>query len=649
MACGADVNSQLELEEDFSGTRTFAMTMADADAESLAGGLEAATQALETHTPTQLTFEGVEQREDGYSATFTLAFNDLEDYQNKINSLLDASEVPASERDMSVELDEQPLITTLSVQESFYNDDLMGWAADALIGEGVVTDNTTVLTSSGTATVIFNGEEISTSTSLPRMSFELTQDDRFEDVNLDVEFLESGDMRITMGYLISRDSAELQNAFLDVQVAQLNELEGLTEPVTDSGPEDLTEDSAETRQVAAQFSTPEAVHAGMQVLLANDEASFEIQDVTADDSPDVITQYIGTNWTCDQICDPTNLQQLDGETTYPEHWQLVDDRRGEGEFFVEFNRGMPLQQMTAATQLGFDGTMEQTFEFVVDNATLEGHEDAVTDRFSPPPNSGSFRTAVEGDKTVYTTTFQAQNARELTEVINTYLQDKGVETPASIDHEPITGIWAAYDVRVDLSPIWEVVTGGVEERTTFSVELPTMHSGHSDDAESNERTITIEDSTGTFLIHANGPTITTIWVVLLTIVFLIVIVVLLFRTRRAATRVWGVAPARSAEEAKPYRVQGPNDRLTETEIFATPPASGGQDQATVETPRPRENTKSMESPGPFPDLPIPSQTQYQELQNRLRQKRQDPTPVDPEPKPVETPDDDDPDQSPDKS
>ncbi|OAV60832.1 hypothetical protein A6F49_10090 [Enteractinococcus helveticum] len=645
VACGADVNSQLELEDDFSGSRTFVMTMADADIESLSGGLEAATQVLESHAPEVLSFDGVEQREEGYSATFTLAFNDLEDYENKINSLLEASAIPAAERDMSIELADQPLMTTLSVQESFYNDDLMGWAADALMNEGVVESNATVLTSSGTATVVFNGEEINTSTSLPRINFQLTQDHRFEDVGLDLEFLESGDMRVTMVYSISADSAEIQNEFLTEQIAQLNDLEGLTEPVQDAGPSDPADGSDTIRQVAAQFSTPEAVSAGMQLLLANDEASFEVQEVTADTSPDVITQYLGTNWTCAQICDPNNLQQLDGETTYPEHWQLVEDRRGDGEFFAEFNRGMPLQQMTAVTQLGFDGSMEQTFEFVVDNATVEGHEDTVTDRFSPPPNTGSFHTAVEGDKTVYATTFRAQSAHELTQMINTYLQDKGVETPASIDHGPITGIWASYDLRVDLSPIWEVVTGGVEETTTFRVQLPAMHSGHSGEDESNERTIAIQDSTGTFMIQANGPTITTAWVAALSVVFLIVIVVLLFRTRRAATRVWSVAPARSVEEAKPYHVQGPKDRLTETEIFETPPASGSDQQSTVPTPRPRQTTKSLESPGPFPDVPIPSQTQYQHLQSRLRQKRQEAERASPETDSVEATDEDDPDQS----
>ncbi|GAA4110462.1 hypothetical protein FB556_1518 [Enteractinococcus coprophilus] len=630
-ACGADVNSRLELDEDFSGTRAFVMTMAETDIEALSGGLDSATQALEAHTPEVLSFEGIEQQEEGYSATFIMSFSDIEDYQHKIRALLDASEVSMADRDMNIELDEQPLVTRLSLQENFYNDDLMGWAANALLSEGVVADDATVLTSSGRATVIFAGEEIATSTSLPRMNFELSSDHRFQDVGLDVEFLETGEIRITMAYLISGESAAIQNDFLTRQVTELNDLEGLSEAVADSGAKDSPDDSGgENRQISALFSTPEAADAGMKVLLKHDDASFEKHETSDKDSPDVVTQYAGSNWTCEQICDPANLQQLDGDTTFPEQWKLVDEQRGEGEFFAEFNRGMPLQQMTAATRLDFNGNMTQTFEFVVDNATIEGHEATVAARFSPPPNTGSFHSAVEGDKTVYTTTFQAQNAHGLTTMLNDYLQDKGIAAPATIDHDAIIGIWANYDLRVDISPIWEVVTGGVEDATTFSVQLPAMHTGHTQDSESNERTVLIEDSTGSFIIYANGPTSTTIWVVVLTVLFLIVIVVLLFRMRRAATRVWGVATTHP-EDAKPYNVQGPKDRLTETEIFEAPLVPGAQDQSTTQTPRQREATKQLEHPGPFPDIPIPSHTQYQELQNRLRRKRHDGKSGEPEP------------------
>lgn len=130
-ACGADVNSRLDLQPDYSGQRLFVLTMADNDLNALSGGVEAAERALEMHTPEVLIFEGVEAEDEGYSATFTMPFNSLEDYQNKISALLDASNVPAAEQDMTIQADDQALRTSLTFEESFYNDDLMGWAAEA--------------------------------------------------------------------------------------------------------------------------------------------------------------------------------------------------------------------------------------------------------------------------------------------------------------------------------------------------------------------------------------------------------------------------------------------------------------------------------------------------------------------------------------
>ena len=89
-----------------------------------------------------------------------------------------------------------------------------------------VTSNATVLTSSGIATVVFNHEEIDTYVT-PRMNFQLTQDHRFEDVGLDLEFLESGDLPVTMAYRISAESADPQNALLTEQIAKLSDVAGL--------------------------------------------------------------------------------------------------------------------------------------------------------------------------------------------------------------------------------------------------------------------------------------------------------------------------------------------------------------------------------------------------------------------------------------
>lgn len=616
-SCGADVNTQLEIHDDFSGTRAFVLTMTDADADRLSGGIDAAEQVLDNGAPEMLSFEGVQAEDEGYSATFTMSFDDLSDYQEQINALLDASNVAESDRQMNLEVDEQHLFTSVLLEEDFYNDDLMRWASTALIDKEIVDANSTVLTTSGSARVVFNGEEIETSTSLPRISFSFTDDHRFRDIDLDVDLAASGETRIMLTYEMSPNSDPAQKQFLDDRITQLQALDGATEVAENSD----VSTGVERREIAATFSSAQATSAGLQILLANDEASFKVTELSDNESPDVVMQYAGENWTCDTICDPTNLQLLDGETTYPDQWQLQEERRGEGKFFLEFNQGMPLDSLTSTTQLEFNGDLQQRLEFVVDNKTQHGHEDSVAELFKPPENIGSFHSTVQDAKTIYTTTFREQTAEDLTNTINSYLESKDIEETASIGLDPRRGFWPSYDLQVDLSPIWELAPGRIEERATFEVELPPLHSGDSDAVKASGQNLTMEDSTGTFVVSASGPTATTVWVTTIALLLAAALVTVLIRTRKAATRVWGVAPIKT-EDARAYNVQGPNDALTESEIFQAPLAPILQNDTSHETTNlagasTADKVPNRNRPKTFPDLPVPSNSDYQELQQRL--------------------------------
>lgn len=617
-ACGADVNSRLDLQSDYSGERLFALSIVDNDVDALSGGLEAASDVFESATPDVLEFEGITTENEGHSATFRMPFDDLEDYERKIDALLDASEVPASERSMTVDLDEQALVTRLEVEEEFYNDDLMNWAAEALITEDVVADSATVFTSNGDATITFDGQEVETSTSLPRMNFSLTEDQRFEEVGLNFEILESGDVHIEMSYLVSPDNQSAQNNFLSEQVEQLQTLEGLVDEVVDSGAMTSENSTDATRQVAATFSTADAVTSGIQLLLANEDATFDIIEQTAQGSPDTSVQYVGTDWTCDTVCDPTNLQQLSGETIYPEHWDLTTERRNDGDLFLEFNRGMPLDSLTSSTELQLSGGMSQRFEFVVDNQTQEGHEEVVAERFAPPEGAGSYETTVQDSTTFYTVTFEAADAAELTSQLNQYLDAKDVTDEILIDHGPLTGLWATYELQADLSGLWELATGGVEGAALFEVTLPILHSGATETADESGRTVVIDDTSGVFTVAASGPTVTTVWVVAIGLLILAVAITLFLRTRKATSRVWRVAPQKP-DLVRPYNVQGPKDDLTETDIFASPTAPGPHSTQTSQLADPPtwQRTQPDDQTGRFPDVPVPSTVDYEQLREEL--------------------------------
>lgn len=616
-ACGADVNSRLDLKSDYSGQRIFVLTMADNDVSALSGGVEAADQAFETHAPEVLTYEGVETEEDGYSATFTMPFEDLEEYERNITLLLDASEVPASEREMTIEVEEQALTTSVVFEEDFYNDDLMGWAADALIEEEVVAESTTVFTSSGSATVTFAGEDVETSTSLPRINFTATADHRFDEVGLDFEILESEDIRIAMSYLITPEDQQMQNDYLSEQVSQLQDVDGLDGEVEDSGPVHPDDASGQSRDIAATFTSAQAVTEGIQLLLGNDDASFEVLEQTGQGSPDVTVQYVGTDWTCEEICDPNNLQQLSGETIYPKQWELAEERRADGELLLEFNRGMPLDSLTSSTQLNYTGGMNQTFEFVVDNQMQEGHEEVIEERFAPPEGLGSFDATSQESTTVYTVSFEADNADELTTVLKDYLASKDVEDQIALKHDPLTGLWASYDLQADLSAVWELATGGVEGAAIFEVTLPVMHSGESATGAETGRTVVIDEPSGTFTVTASGPTVTTIWVAVLVIAVLTAAIILLILSRKASSRT--VTSTKHDEDPRPYNVQGPRDDLTETQILASPVATHPSPSDTTkltEGSAPVEDIDS-EQTGPFPDIPTPSHGEYHQWRDRL--------------------------------
>lgn len=596
------------------------LTMAEGDINSLSGGLQAAERAFESHLPKVLTFEGIETEDEGYSATFTLEFDDTDDYQRKITELLDASGVPDAERDMTIQVDQEDLTSSVVFEESFYNDDLMGWAADALIQEAVVSESATILTSSGTATVVFDGQEVDTSTSLPRIDFRLTEDRRFEEIGLDFEIFESGEINVALSYLISSEAYEAQNAFLTEQVERLRDRDDSDVQITDSGPVNSQNGQAEQRDITATFTSAAAVTEGMQMLLANEETTFEIREETTQGSPDTSVRYIGENWNCDAICNPNNIQQLNGETVYPEHWEVTEQRRDGGDLLLEFNRGMPLDSLTSLTQLKLSGGMTQTFEFVVDNATQQGHEDVVAERFVPPEGTGSFDTTVRETTTVYTASFEAPDAAALTSQLNQYLTAKSIEGQVTLEHDTLTGLWADYDLHVDLSPIWELATGGVEGTALFEAQLPIMHAGDADTSVESGRTVVIDDTTGVFTVTASGPTVLTYWAVAFALLIVAVLVTLLVRLRRSWSKMAAVT-AVGTESLRPYNVQGPKDQLTETDIYASPLAPGAHDSDTTELARGRtpHDTDRYQHTGPFPDVPNPSEAEYEQLQDKLDQ------------------------------
>src|SRR5699024_11867929 len=59
-AGGADVNTQLELDKNYSEERQFVLTMAEIDADTLSGDVDSSAQAFQSNLPDAIVFKDIE-------------------------------------------------------------------------------------------------------------------------------------------------------------------------------------------------------------------------------------------------------------------------------------------------------------------------------------------------------------------------------------------------------------------------------------------------------------------------------------------------------------------------------------------------------------------------------------------------------------
>ncbi len=141
-ACGAEVESIITVDGEFSGTRKITVTVDDYDMEDyVIGGADAMEEVFEDNLPSGMTMT----RREGIGETiftFKIEFDSLEEYTQKVTAVLAKNPDYEGTPEVKFEYVENPFKSSLSAEENFSTDDLIGWAVDALDDEGIITYST---------------------------------------------------------------------------------------------------------------------------------------------------------------------------------------------------------------------------------------------------------------------------------------------------------------------------------------------------------------------------------------------------------------------------------------------------------------------------------------------------------------------------
>lgn len=531
--CGAEVSSELEVSEDLSGTRTIVAAIAENDVEELSGGIEATEEALETHVPEQLSFDGIaeagsteetedeaeaSEASDGYQATFTLEFSDVEDYQTKAQSLLDAGETETTAEIEMVNA-EGPLLSGFTLDENFSGIDLLGWVPQALLDEGVVTEDQSesVLANSGEGRVVVENEDSDNSAdgadSADRDSydsyepFSVDQADDYRFDRVDVRMTDDGaavDFTAAYDWDDTEAAREAGQAYLE-----------------DTGVGELSgEDGSWT--VTLDGSAP--LQDQLRELLSSPELQLSVEESADTERAVLVTTVTGSGFTCPEVC--ANAPSFSVDTSGS---LKADAGQASGEEFeLTYEQTVPVEEITIDTQMGLSGSVAQTYRYTVAAEHADAFGEQLQTVFAPPEGTGSVDTESVDHGTVYVATLDAVDAEELNSTLEEYLPGSSVSLSG---YEGFT-VWPNYTLDVDAYGVEQL---GVTPTQTLS--LPMMHSadeeysrGITDDGE-----ITSDQSA--YSASASGPSLAGLLLIggIVLLVIVVVVLILVFRRRIAAS------------------------------------------------------------------------------------------------------------------
>lgn len=157
--CGAEVSTQLQFDDAFSGERVMTCVVSRSDAEEyFEGGIDGVDTVIAESCPGNLQYE----KEDAGSDviyTFTLSFDSFDDYKSQVEAIL------GRPSEMTFRQPESVFSSGVALEEDFTSLDILGWFKAVVEEYGLMSDPADLWELTGTK-VIYQDEEFSTNSTI---------------------------------------------------------------------------------------------------------------------------------------------------------------------------------------------------------------------------------------------------------------------------------------------------------------------------------------------------------------------------------------------------------------------------------------------------------------------------------------------------
>lgn len=202
--CGAQLDTVMTFDEDFSGSRVITAELEKSDIDSYVdGGIPAIDEIIKKNLPDILAAEKSET-DNSLVYTFTFKFDGIEDYAEKVKKLMKTTEED-EQPEIVFEYSDSPFKKGLDFSESFGSKNLLTWLSDAVEESKIADTDRSNYFSYNTNKVVFGEEEFDCYDDLSAKNSETFP---AKSVTVDTVLLPSGNFDRTIEILFGNDTLE---------------------------------------------------------------------------------------------------------------------------------------------------------------------------------------------------------------------------------------------------------------------------------------------------------------------------------------------------------------------------------------------------------------------------------------------------------
>ena len=209
-ACGAKIDTDMKIDKNFKGERIITATIDSTDLNSyVSTGADGIEETIKNYIPSAMTYKRVDKELGDVEFTFTISFNDLNEYTNKITEILNKNPDNTIVPSILYNNKNNEFKKSILFEENFTSNDLLNWLVYGLKTDNKVSHSTVSdWMETGIALLKIDNQEFDVYNNI---SVNESETNSFDSINVETKILDNGNYKRSVTFVANEKIIKILN------------------------------------------------------------------------------------------------------------------------------------------------------------------------------------------------------------------------------------------------------------------------------------------------------------------------------------------------------------------------------------------------------------------------------------------------------